>query len=315
MFIKPGVRGKVDPPPVQEQVGDANVKLARRKTFLPFLLIVVCQAARSQENPYFVTDHHHLEEAGTLGMAYYSVLGNPRQANSFLGSQMEFEYRLRKWWATEIQLKGQTTSNDSTIFTGYTWVNKFKLYRTNRFINPALTLEWEDASAADKSIAEIEGHGGEEALNLRNDIARRIHEHEIEARLILSRDHKGWNFAGNITLVKNLSAEPWQFGYSLATSRPLSTADSQQRCALCRRSLSAGLEFYGGLGDAHSFGLQNTAHYLGPEMSWQLSERLAVKVGPHFGLTRESEHALVHFGVVYDIPHFGRHVRELFHGE
>jgi len=276
-------------------------------------LIAASQAGFAQESPYFVTDHHHLPDPGALGVASYNVLGNPKVGNGFLGSVLEFEYRPEKWWSTEVQLEGQTTFNESTVFTGYTWVNKFKLAPKNRWINSVLSLGWEDTNAANKSIVEIEGHAGADDFNLRNDLARRIQEHEIEAKLVLSRDHKGWNFAGNLIGVKNLAGEPWQFGYSLGTSRPLSTAEAKDHCIFCRKSVAAGLEFYGGLGDAHSFGLQNTSHYVGPVVSWQLGDRFAVKVGPQFGLTRESQHALVHFAVVYDIPEFRKRVKELFH--
>ncbi len=83
---------------------------------------------------------------------------------------------------------------------------------------------------------------------------------------------------------------------------------------MCRKRFSAGLEFYGGLGDAHAFGLQRTSHYLGPDFSWQLSERWAVKAGPHFGLTRDSQPVLVHVAVIYDIPEFAAKARDLFSG-
>jgi hypothetical protein len=73
-------------------------------------------------------------------------------------------------------------------------------------------------------------------------------------------------------------------------------------------------EFYGGLGDAHSFGLQYTSHYLGPGMSWKLSDRQAIKADPHFGLTRESQRVLLHFAVIYDVPEFGRRLGDLFQG-
>jgi len=94
------------------------------------LVLATCQTATTQEDPYFVTDHHHLPDAGALGLANYSVLGAPGQGNGFLGSQMEFEYRMTKWWSTQVQLDGQTTFHDSTVFTGYSWTNKFKLAPT-----------------------------------------------------------------------------------------------------------------------------------------------------------------------------------------
>jgi hypothetical protein len=278
------------------------------------VLLAACQRANAFEDTYFVTDHHHLPEAGTLGIANYSVVGAPKQGNGFVGSQMELEYRITNWWATQVQFDGQTTWNDSTIFTGYSWTNKFKLFPDNHWLNSALVVSWEDGNAADKCVAEIEGHAAEEGFALSNDDLRKIHEHELEMKLVVSRDYKGWNFAGNVMAAKDLAGEPWEFGYSVGTSRPLSTADGDEHCVFCRKSVSAGLEFYGGLGNAHSVGLQNTPHYLGPEMSWKLTDRLAVKVGPHFGLTPQSEHFLVHFGVIYDIPKFNQRMAELFHG-
>lgn len=276
------------------------------------ILVTLCPIVRGQELPYFVTDHHHLPDKGALGLAYYNVAGDPKIGDAFIGSTLELEYRPARWWATEVQLEGQTTFGESTVWTGYTWVNKFKLAPKNHWLNAVLSLGWEDTNAANKSVVEIEGHAGEDEFNVRNTVARKIQEHEIESKLILSRDYRGWNFAGNLIGVKDLAGEPWQFGYSLGVSRPLSTDQKKSACTFCRRSFAAGLEFYGGLGDAHSFGLQSTSHYLGPVMSWQLSERFAVKTGPQFGLTNESQHALVHFAVVYDIPEFGKHLRNLF---
>lgn len=278
------------------------------------VLLAACQRANAFEDTYFVTDHHHLPEAGALGIANYSVFGVPKVGNQFIGSQMELEYRVTNWWATQVQFNGQSTWNDSAIFTGYTWSNKFKLFPDNHWVNSALIVEWEDANAADKCIAEIEGRAAEEDFALSNNELRKLHEHELEMKLIVSRDYKGWNFAGNVIAAKNLTGEPWEFGYSLGTSRPLSTDEVDGHCLFCRRSISAGLEFYGGLGDAHSFGLQNTPHYLGPEMSWKLTDRLAIKVGPHFGLTPQSQRFLAHFGVIYDIPKFNQRMAELFHG-
>jgi hypothetical protein len=284
-----------------------------KRILLGILWIAACRTAQGQESPYFVTDHHHLPDPGALGLASYNVVGDPKAGDQFLGSILEFEYRPKKWWATEVQLEGQTTANESTIFTGYTWVNKFKLAPTNHWINPVITIGWEDSNAADKSVVEIEGHAGQQDFAFRNDVTRRIQEHEMEIKFILSRDHRGWNFAGNVIGVKDLRGPPWQFGYSFGVSRPLSTAKTIEPCTLCRKNVAAGLEFYGGLGDSHSFGLQDTSHYLGPVMSWQLSERLAVKAGPQFGLTRESERVLAHFAVVYDIPGFGKRLREIRH--
>jgi hypothetical protein len=279
------------------------------------LLVAAWSTGRAQEDPYFVTDHHHLPEAGALGLANYSVVGIPKTGNQFLGSELEFEYRMSRWWATQLQLTGQKTWHDSTVFTGYSWVNKFKLVPTNHLINLALSIGWEDSNGANKSIAEIEGQGEEDDFVVPNAIARKSQEHEIETKLIFSRDHEGWNFSGNLMGAKTFSNQPWAFGYSLATSRALSTVDDDSECTFCRKSLTAGLEFYGGLGEWHALHLQSTPRYLGPEMSWKLNDRLAVKVGPHFGLTAESQRVLIHFAVIYDIPGFNQQLKNLWHNK
>lgn len=284
------------------------------RVFLLMFIALIARAGAAQEDPYFVIEHHHLPEAGALGIANYSVVGVPKQGHGFIGSDLEFEYRAAKWWASTLELHGQSTVGESTIFTGYAWSNKFKLAPAGRFfINPVFVIAWEDASAADKSIAEIEGHSSLEDFATPNAIARPEREHEIETKLILSRDHRGWNFAGNILAAKELSGEPWQFGYALGVSRPLSTAKSDKTCNACRRAFSAGMEFYGGLGDSDQFGLDRTSHYLGPALSWELTSGMAFKVAPNFGLTQQSQHAFIHFAVVYDVPDFNKRVRDWFH--
>jgi hypothetical protein len=44
-------------------------------------------------------------------------------------------------------------------------------------------------------------------------------------------------------------------------------------------------------------------------IAWKLIDRLAIEVGPHFGLTPQSQDVVVHLGVIYDIPEFNQSVR------
>ena len=41
-------------------------------------------------------------------------------------------------------MSGQHTSNDSTIFTGFRWENRFRPLLHDHFINPVLYLEYEN---------------------------------------------------------------------------------------------------------------------------------------------------------------------------
>ena len=41
---------------------------------------------------------------------------------------------------------------------------------------------------------------------------------------------------------------------------------------------------YGGLGDRHSFGLDNTSHYVAPVLAWSLPSDWSVHLSAGFGI-------------------------------
>ncbi len=183
---------------------------------------------RAQENPYIVTYDHYLEEPGNLEIEYFSTFGTQRGGNDYHAFWMEFEYGATAWWTTELYLDGQTTFNDSTLFTGFRWENRFRPLKREHFINPVLYVEYENINGADKILKEIEGHDVESDRLDPNAVLRQEHAHELEFKLILSSTFKGWNFAQNTIATKNLSNEPWEFGYALAASRPLALKASAE---------------------------------------------------------------------------------------
>jgi hypothetical protein len=90
-------------------------------------------------------------------------------------------------------------------------------------------------------------------------------ERELELKLILSSNVRGWNISENFISTKLLTEpEPWEFGYAFGVSRPLALTAGGKDCFFCRENFSAGAEIYGGLGDMDSFGLNQTSHYAGP---------------------------------------------------
>jgi hypothetical protein len=268
--------------------------------------------ARAGDRPYFVTYDHHLEEPGSLEISLNSTLGFPSKANRFAGGWMEFEYGIRGWWTTEVYLNGQTTQHDSTIFTGYRWENRFRPLMREHWINPVLYVEYENVNGADKTLREVVGTDSEIDKAESNHELRMEHEREIETKLILSSNLKGWNVSENLIAVKNLGNAPWEFGYSVGTSRPLSLVASAASCSLCLENFHAGIEIYGGLGDRHSFGLANTSHYIAPGVSWSLPSGMVLRVSPSFGLTDTSYPFLLRFGVSYEYSGLGPRIRSLF---
>jgi len=274
-----------------------------------------CFPVKAQESPYIVAYDHYLEEPGSLEVEYFSTFATQRGGNDFHSFWAEFEYGATAWWTTELYLDGQTTFNDSTIFTGYRLENRFRLLQHEHFINPVLYFEYEHISGADKILKEIEGHDGEADTSDRNALARKEHKHELEFKLLLSKNIGGWNFAENTLAAKSLTGgNPWEFGYAICASRPLALKASVKRCSLCRENFIAGVEMYGGLGDRHSFGLHDTSHYVAPVVAWNLPSSWTLRLSPGFGLNDHSHRFLIRWGVSREFSGFGATMGRIFGG-
>ncbi len=283
-----------------------------------FLVLLVCSSSllRAQESPYIVTYNHYLEEPGSLDVEYFSTFGTQRDGNDFHAFWTEFEYGATAWWTTELYLDGQTTFNESTVFTGFRLENRFRLLQREHLINPVLYVEYEQITGADKILKEIEGHDGESDLADSNAALRKEHKHELEFKLLLSSNFKGWNVAVNPIVTKNLlPSEPWEFAYAIGTSRPLMLKASPNRCNFCLENFVAGVEMYGGLGDVQSAGLHDTSHYLAPTVAWNLPSDWTLHLSSGFGLNENSHRLLLRWGISHEFSGFGEAVRRLFGGQ
>ncbi len=134
----------------------------------------------------------------------------------------------------------------------------------------------------------------------------------MELKLILSSNVKGWNFSENILAAKNLTNQPWEFGYALGASRPLALKAAAKRCTFCPQNFVAGAEMYGGLGDRYSFGLRSTSHYLAPVLALNMPSGWTLRLSPGFGLNDNSHRLLLRWGVAREISGFGSMVAKLF---
>jgi len=287
------------------------------RRLLPFCLLALLSsapAAHAQENPYIVAYSHNLEEPGNLEIEYFSTYGTQRAGNDFHAFWTEFEYGATAWWTTEAYLTGQSTFNDSTLFTGFRWENRIRPLQHEHFINPVLYFEYENKSGADKILKEVEGHDVESDFAVSNALARKEQVHEVEFKLILSSNYKGWNFTQNTIASKNLTNVPWEFGYALGASRPLAMKASAQRCTFCREHFNVGAEMYGGLGDRYTFGLHNTSHYFAPGVAWNLPSGWTVRLSPSFGLNDNSHRFLLRWGLSREISGFGQMINRMFGG-
>ena len=281
----------------------------------PLAPTLLTPPVHAQESPYIVAYDHYLEEPGNLEIEYFSTFGTQRQANNFHSFWMEFEYGATAWWTTEVYLDGQTTFNESTLFTGFRWENRFRPLKHEHFINPILYVEYENISGADKIMKEVEGHDVEADYAVPNSELNREQKQELEFKLILSSTVKGWNFTENTIAAKSLTGGvPWEFGYALGASRPLALKASAKRCNLCRENLIAGVEMYGGLGNRYSFGLHDTSQYLAPVIAWNLPSDWTLRLSAGFGLNDNSHRFLLRWGISREITGFGSMISRIFGG-
>lgn len=264
-------------------------------------------AAHAQEKPYFVTYSHDLEEPGNLEVETKAALGKPNGGNRFGADATEFEYGVCAWWTSEFYLDGQSTGQDSTLFTGFRIENRVRPLMREHFINPLLYAEYENISGADKTLIEVVGHDDEAALATANAFSRREHQHEGEFRLILSSNFKAWNISENFIAEKDFSHAPWEFGYAVGAARPLTT--HYRACTYCASQMIAGVEAYGGLGDTWSLTTRDTSHYIAPLLGWNLPKNMRASFSPGFGVTGSSLNRLYRVGFAYEMPQIG----EWFH--
>jgi hypothetical protein len=262
----------------------------------------------AQEPPYLATYSDVLEEPGNVELATQNIYSAPKDANPFYGQTVEMEYGLTAWWTTEAYVQGQTTEHDSTIFTGFRFENRFRPLRGAHWVNPVVYLEYEDVNEADKSFLEVTGNHVIQDQQVSNALLRKDVERSIEGKIILSSYVRGVNLSENFIAEKNVSNEPWEFGYAMGASRPLANGAGGEACRFCRRYFAVGAEMFGGLGTRYTFGLKGTEHYAGPTLAYSSPRGMTLLVGPEFGLNPNSAAVLWRVKASYEF----NQVRELF---
>ena len=277
-------------------------------TFIFIFGLFLPLAAHAQERPSFVTYNHHMEEPGSLEAGLNPLFGTQRGGGSFLGAGVELEYGVKGWWTMELYLDGQATRGQGSAFTGWRWENRWRPLMLEHRINPVLYLEYARVTEADRTMREVVGHDVEAENAEPLALTRRAHEHELEAKLILSSSVKGWNLAHNWIAEKNLAHGVWEFGYALAATRPFTLGATSRSCSLCAENFSGGVEVYGGLGDMDAFGFRDTSHYVAGLVAWDLPGGTTLRLSPTFGLNRNSHRFVLRVGIAREVT-WGRRGR------
>ena len=277
--------------------------MPRSRLFFPLGVLALALGvlpAAAQEPPYFVTYDHYLEEPGNLEVAVATTAGIPKHDTAaYSAPWLELEYGVTGWWTTELYLEGVATRHEGSGFTGWRWENRFRPLKGEHAINPVIYIEYERINEASRIQKEIVGAGPLPSEPIADLLREQVHE--LEARLILSSAVRSWNISENVIVEKNLTFnEGLEFGYSVGVSRSLGGLAGGTSCRVCRESLAAGIEAYGGLGASHEPGLSETRHFLAPVLGWNVTDRSTLKVSVGFGLTEASDRYLLRFGWAYE---------------
>jgi len=274
-------------------------------------IFAMCMApgVMAQEVPYFVTYDHHLEEPGNIVLETFTTTGVPsgRQPGQhfYIAPYMEIEYGLTNRLTTSMYWEGQGTAGDSAVFTGWRFESRFRPSLREYRINPVIYLEYESVNDASRINKEVVGEGVD--LDVPNSRLRAVKNHELETKLILSSDFRNWNLSENFVVDKNLSrGEGFEFGYAVGVSRWLGKRDETAKCRFCSQSFVLGAELYGGFGSSlePQFGLRDTAMYVAPSLSWQVSPNASLRASTAIGIAHETNAVLLRIGYSYEIHAF-----------
>lgn len=250
----------------------------------------------------FVLYNQYTEEKGETEIALYSDFsdgGNGEEAYS--AQLLEIEHGVTDYWTTALYFEGVKIDGEDYEFGGFRFENRVRLFDYGHFPNPVLYVEYEYLRPEHRYLKvvtgrtdEVEEEGEEKA------------EHELESRLILAHDFTDrLNIAFNWINETNLESGKWEFGYATGLNLKLYEAEDGEGgersghfhfadCGI--EELVLGVELFGGLGDS-VLGLtadpDKTKQYLGVNLLAELKNDIELGIGGAFGLTGDSENALL----------------------
>lgn len=173
----------------------------RIKRLLSILVVMTGVATFAGNDGYFTTYNHHIE-AGKwelMLMNDYTVPSSLNRAEGeghYFSQMIELEYEIAGRFATEFMIEGfEDVESGKSMFTGFRWENRFKLFEDETFLNPLIYAEYEHLQKETRYKMEVSGWVkppyDEEDNGVEKD------ERILETRIILSHDFNNANIAFN----------------------------------------------------------------------------------------------------------------------
>lgn len=250
-------------------------------------------SATAGGGPYFNTYTHHMEVGEWELEVGADAVREPRGGWAY-GQAVELEHGFNSHFAASVYLLGSWQPGVPARLDGYKLETRFRPWVVNSFWVPTFYLEYEQFHHPEvyRDAAVGFAETGPEKGAFKT-------EHEIEARLIFSRDFTWGNVALNLVAEKNLSGEAVAFGYTggfyiKGPSTGLEGAAAFDPDGDGDSHVLYGMEVFGNLGASGDFGLRRSGQeqYAEPFIAFPLSKRLTLKTGVGVGLNRVSEDRL-----------------------
>ena len=274
-------------------------------------------SSKAGNDANFVLYNQHTEEKGETEIDLFSDLSSVGgDEKNYTAQLVEVEYGVTDLWTTALYLEGVRTNGEDYDFGSFRFENRARLFSQPTFLNPVLYAEYEQKQPESRYIQSVVGRvddegGGEEEEET---------EHELETKLILGQDISNrLNVAFNWINELKFDNGVWSFGYAAGLNYIVFKSagedededKDEKRGSEGTRSdawdlekVTLGLEFYGGLGDSVrglTVDADKTQQYAGINLRADFENHVHVGLGGAFGLTQESEDAILRLTAGYEL--------------
>lgn len=265
------------------------------------------QSASAGNDGNFVLYNQHMAEKGEKEVSIFSDFAHTGGgAKDYTAQVYEIEYGVTDLWTTAAYLESAETYGENYGYASFRFENRVRLFKEETLFNPVLYAEYDQKQPQSRYISSVVG---------RTDTPTGPSgtEHELETKLIVGHDLTdrftvAFNWINEVKLDNGL----WSFGYAAGFNYVLMQAKSEAPEERREKThtgswdvetLTLGFEAYGGLGDS-ALGLtadpNKTEQYAGINLEADFKNQIHVGIGGAFGLTKESEDAILRLTAGYE---------------
>ncbi len=281
-----------------------------------FATFAFVPAAHAGQDANYVLYNQHMEEKGATEVEVYSDYSHVGKGEPNYTAQLfEVEYGVTDLWTAAVYIEAAKTyaEGEDYDFASFRFEHRYRLFADDTLLNPVLYAEYEFKRPNSRFVRVAVGRtdGGEEG----EEGGEEENEHELETKLIFGRDLTSrLNVAFNTIHELNFMNGVWSFGYAAGLNYAFyrsfdssavagAPEEAGENGSFELNKLTLGLEAFGGLGDSEkglTFDAGKTEQYIGIGLRADFKNEFHVGIGGAFGLTRDSEDAIIRLTAGYE---------------